>query len=168
LIGGSNILIIKDMSNLKIIKGDGEVTEVNKNLYEVLVKLPKPIPKFNLSKDQIYWYNFFGQQLVDTKKLTKPDLIHLHRLATSVDYYVQAEQKINEKGFDGGLIQTFKGGATNVSGYVTVREKMIKEIDELSKHFGFSFKDRSKLVEVKASDSGQIDMFASFLNASHG
>lgn len=31
------------MSNLKIIKGDGEVAEVNKNLYEVLTKLPTPL-----------------------------------------------------------------------------------------------------------------------------
>ncbi|WP_119792064.1 P27 family phage terminase small subunit [Flavobacterium anhuiense] len=153
---------------MKIIKGDGEIAEVNKNFYEILTKLPAPIPKLNLSKDQKYWYNFFGQQLVDTKKLTKPDLIHLHRLAKSVDYYVQAEQKIADFGYDGGLIQTYKGGATNVSGHVTVREKMIKEIDELSKHFGFSFKDRSKLVEIKTTDPGQGDLFEGFLNANHG
>jgi phage terminase small subunit len=66
------------------------------------------------------------------------------------------------------LIQTFKGGATNVSGYVTIREKMIKEINELSKHFGFSFKDRGKLVEQKETDSGQQDIFKQFLEASHG
>lgn len=153
---------------MKIIKGDGEIAEVNKNLYEILNKLPAPNSKLNLSKDQMYWYKFFGQQLVDSKKLTKPDLIHLHRLATSVDYYVMAEQKINKLGFDGGLIQTFKGGATNVSGYVTIREKMIKDIDELSKHFGFSFKDRSKLVEVKATDPNQVDLFSDFLKANHG
>ena len=156
------------MSNLKIIKGDGEVAEVNKNLYEVLTKLPTPLAIMKLSKDQVFWYKFFGQQLIDTKKLTKPDLIHLHRLSKSVDYYVQAEQKIAELGFDGGLIQIYKGGATNVSGYVTVREKMIKEIDELSKHFGFSFKDRSKLVEIKTTDPGQLDIFEGFLNAKHG
>lgn len=155
------------MSKLRLV-GDNEVVEVNKNLFEILKKLPSPISKFNLSKDQVFWYKFFGQQLVDTKKLTKPDLIHLHRLATSVDYYVQAESKINELGFDGGLIQTFKGGATNVSGYVTIREKMIKDIDELSKHFGFSFKDRSKLVEIKNTDSGQTDLFDQFLNSKHG
>ncbi|WP_281321992.1 P27 family phage terminase small subunit [Flavobacterium aestivum] len=153
---------------MKIITGDGEVAEVNKNLYVILDKLPAPISKFNLSKDQMFWYKFFGQQLVDTKKLTKPDLIHLHRLAKSVDYYIQAEEKISDLGFDGGLIQTFKGGATNVSGYVTIREKMIKEIDELSKHFGFSFKDRSKLVEIKATDPAQVDMFDQFLKANHG
>lgn len=156
------------MQNMKVIKGDGEIVEVNKNLFEILIKLPAPISKFNLSKDQFYWYKYFGQQLVDTKKLTKPDLIHLHRLAASVDYYVQAEQKINELGFDGGLIQTFKGGATNVSGYVTIREKMIKDIDELSKHFGFSFKDRSKLVDIKAKDPNQPDLFEEFLKENHG
>lgn len=156
------------MGNFKVIKNDGEVKEVNKNLYEVLIKLPSPISRFNLSKEQKYWYDFFGQQLVETKKLTKPDLIHLHQLATSVDYYIQAEAKIREKGFDGGLIQTFKGGATNVSGYVTIREKMIKEINELSKHFGFSFKDRSKLVDQKEVDPNQVNLFDQFLKINHG
>lgn len=156
------------MYNMKIIKGGGEIAEVNKNLYEILKTLPSPNSKITMSKDQVYWYKYFGQQLVDTKKLTKPDLIHLIRLAKSVDYYIQAEEKIQQLGFDGGLIQTFKGGATNVSGYVTVREKMIKEIDELSKHFGFSFKDRNKLIEHKEIDSGQTDLFDSFLKANHG
>jgi len=156
------------MEKLRIIKGDGEVAVVNKNLYEILKKLPAPNSKFELSKEQKYWYEYFGQQLIDTQKLTKPDLIHLHQLATSVDYYIQAENEIRKQGFHGGLIQTFKGGATNVSGYVTIREKMIKEINELSKHFGFSFKDRSKLVEQKETDSGQQDIFKQFLEASHG
>jgi P27 family predicted phage terminase small subunit len=156
------------MDKLRIIKGDGEVAVVNKNLYEILKKLPAPNSKFELSKEQKYWYEYFGQQLIDTQKLTKPDLIHLHQLATSVDYYIQAENEIRDKGFHGGLIQTFKGGATNVSGYVTIREKMIKEINELSKHFGFSFKDRGKLVEQKETDSGQQDIFKQFLEASHG
>jgi P27 family predicted phage terminase small subunit len=156
------------MTNLKIVNGNGEITDVNKNLYEILKKLPAPNAKFELTKDQEYWYKYFGQQLVDTRKLTKPDLLHLHQLATSVDYYIQAEQKIRKLGFDGGLIQTFKGGATNVSGYVTIREKMIKEINELSKHFGFSFKDRSKLIERNVTDSGQVDLFDQFLKANHG
>lgn len=136
----------------------------NKNLYDVLDKLPAPLARFNLSKDQKYWYKYFGEQLVSSGRLTKPDLVHLHRLATTVDYYVQAEEKITEKGYDGGLIQTFKGGATNVSGHFTLREKMIKDLDELSKHFGFSFKDRSKLTDVKNFDPGQGDLFTGFLN----
>lgn len=156
------------MGNMKIIKNDGEIAEVNKNLYEILKKLPAPSLKFNLSKEQKYWYEYFGQQLVDTKKLTKPDLIHLHQLATSVDYYIQAENEIKAKGFHGGLIQTFKGGATNVSGYVTIREKMIKEINELSKHFGFSFKDRHKLIDTKQTDENQTDLFTAFFKANNG
>lgn len=156
------------MEKLRIIKGDGELAVVNKNLYEILKKLPAPNSKFELSKEQKYWYEYFGQQLVDTQKLTKPDLIHLHQLATSVDYYIQAENEIRKQGFHGGLIQTFKGGATNVSGFVTIREKMIKEVNELSKHFGFSFKDRTKLVEQKETDPSQQDIFKQFLEASHG
>lgn len=159
------------MRNMKVIKNDGkddDVVVVNKNLYEILKKLPEPSSKFSLSKDQKYWYQYFGQQLVDTKKLTKPDLIHLHQLATSVDYYIQAENEIRDKGFYGGLIQTFKGGATNVSGFVTIREKMIKEINDLSKHFGFSFKDRSKLIDAAKTDENQTDLFTAFLNANNG
>ncbi|MBF05005.1 MAG: hypothetical protein CMP76_17145 [Flavobacterium sp.] len=159
---------MKGETNLKIIKGDGEVVNVNKNLYEVLKNLPAPLKKMNLTNDQKYWYKYFGQQLIDSRKLTKPDLIHLHRLATSVDYYIQAEKEIRKQGFHGGLIQTFKGGATNVSGYVTIREKMIKDIDELSKHFGFSFKDRSKIQEPSKGDEGQTNLFEQFLKAKHG
>lgn len=156
------------MGNLKIVTGDGTVAEANKNLYEILTKLPSPNGKFELTKDQEYWYKYYGQQLVDTKKLTKPDLFHLHQLAVSIDRYIQAEKFIQEKGFIGGVIQEFKGGATNISGFMTVREKMVKEINELSKHFGFSFKDRSKLVEVKSTDPAQGDLFNDFLNAKHG
>ena len=155
-------------SNLKIVKGDGEVVKVNENLYEILKKLPAPLEKMQLTADQKYWYKYFGEQLIDSQKLTKPDLLHLHTLATSVDYYIQAEKEIRKKGFHGGLIQTFKGGATNVSGYVTIREKMIKDIDRLSKHFGFSFSDRSKLKDQKATDPGQVSLFDEFLKAKHG
>lgn len=150
-------------SNLSIVTGSGEVVKVNENLYQILDKLPPPISKMNLSKDQKYWYNYFGQQLIDSKKLTKPDLIHLHRLAKSIDYYIQAENQISNLGYFDGLIQVFKGGATNVSGHVTIREKMIKEIDELSKHFGFSFKDRQKLKDNSNTNPAQTDLFDDFM-----
>lgn len=155
-------------SNLKIVKGDGKVVKVNENLYEILKKLPAPLEKMQLTVDQKYWYKYFGEQLIDSQKLTKPDLLHLHTLATSVDHYIQAEKEIRKKGFHGGLIQTFKGGATNVSGYVTIREKMIKDIDRLSKHFGFSFSDRSKLKDQKPTDTSQVSLFDEFLKAKHG
>lgn len=161
---------MKEESKLRNMKGEivewDTATSSGKNsqLYDILDKLPAPMAKFNLSKDQKFWYKYFGEQLISSKKLTKPDLVHLHRLATTIDFYIQAEAEINSRGFQGGLIQTFATGATNVSGYVTIREKMIKDMDELSKHFGFSFKDRSKLTEVKTSDPGQGDLFSGFLN----
>ncbi|WP_158962581.1 P27 family phage terminase small subunit [Myroides fluvii] len=160
------------MKENKLLNMSGEIVEwenatttgKNQQLYDVLDKLPAAMAKFNLTKDQKFWYKYFGEQLVSSNKLTKPDLVHLHRLATTIDYYIQAEAEINSRGFQGGLIQTFATGATNVSGYVTIREKMIKDMDELSKHFGFSFKDRNKLVDVPKGDPGQGDLFAGFLN----
>lgn len=160
------------MKKNKLVNIEGEILDwdessssgKNGKLYDVLEKLPSPLARFNLTKDQKFWYKFFGEQLVSSKKLTRPDLVHLHRLSTSIDYYIQAEAEINSRGFHGGLIQTFATGAANVSAYVTIREKMIKDMDELSKHFGFSFKDRNKLVEVKTSDPAQGDLFAGFLN----
>ncbi len=129
---------------MKVVTGDG-INETQ-NLYTVLDKLPAPMSKFSLSSAQKFWYNYVGKLLVSTNKLTAPDLIHLHAFARSIDYYLQAEEKIAEKGY-GGLVQTFASGASNVSGHITLREKMLKEIDNYSKHFGFSFKDRQKLNE---------------------
>lgn len=132
---------MENNNHLKIVTGDG-----SKNLYKVLENLPSPMAKFKLSTNQKFWYNYIGKILVETKKLTQPDLIHLHAFARSVDYYLQAEEQIAIKGYS-GLVQTFSSGASNVSGHITLREKMLKEIDNFSKHFGFSFKDRQKLNE---------------------
>ena len=140
-----------------VMKGDGKATAAD--LYTPLAKLPGASSRFKLTSDQNYWYNYFGEQLIATKRLMRPDLIHLHRLARSVDYYIQAEEKIQEHGYYGGLIQTFKNGTTNVSGHITIREKMLKEIDDLSKHFGFSFLDRKKLKDDKPVDDGQLNAF---------
>jgi phage terminase small subunit len=156
------------MANLKIVDGNGEIKKVNKNLYQILDKLPAPNSKFSLSKDAKYWYDYFGQQLVDTQKLTKPDLIHLVQLATAVDYYIQNENEILKRGYIGGVVQIFKGGASNISGFISARKSFIAEINGLSKHFGFSFADRSKLNENKETNTGQVDMFEEFKNAKHG
>jgi phage terminase small subunit len=147
-------------ANMRVVQ-DGEVVEVNKNLYVILTSLPAPDKKFNLTDDQKYWYKFFGKQLVESKKLTKPDLVHLHRLAKSVDYYIQAENHIDKLGYYDGLVQVFKTGATNVSAHVTLRDKMLADIDSLSSHFGFSFKDRSKLKE-QTTNPGQLDIWAEY------
>lgn len=153
--------------NLRIVRGNGETVEVNKNLYEILKKLPAPMSKMDLSDNQKFWYKYFGQILIDSKKLTKPDLIHLHSLARSVDYYLQAESEINKRGYTGGLVQIFATGASNVSGHVTLREKMLKEIDNASKHFGFSFKDRMKLNE-SSEQSTQLSLFEKEMFAKNG
>ena len=145
-------------ANMKIIKNEGEIVEVNKNLYEILKKLPAPDKNFIMTKTQKHWWNYYGQQLVDAKKLTKTDLIHLFRLAKSIDYYIQAENEIAKRDFIGGLVQVFKTGATNITGFVSIRDNALSDIDKISKHFGFSFKDRKALKEGEAP-SAQLDLF---------
>lgn len=145
---------------------DAETKKSNNNLYEIITKLPAAISRFNLTKDQKFWYKYYGDQLVSSNKLTKTDLFHLHRLAQSIDYYLQAETEISKRGYNGGLVQTYTSGAANVSAHWTLREKCLKDIDEISKHFGFSFKDRAKLTQIK-EDPGQLDIFEQFLNK-HG
>ena len=154
---------------MEVVKKDGEwigaeTKKINNDLYEVITKLPLPDKRFELSKDQKYWYKYFGDQLVKSNKLTKPDLVHLHRLARSIDYMLQAELEIERKGYHGGLVQTFATGASNISAHVSIREKMIKDVDDISKHFGFSFKDRAKLVQIK-EDPAQLDIFEQFLQS---
>jgi len=145
---------------------DAETKKSNNNLYEIITKLPGAHSKFNLTKDQKFWYKFYGEQLVSSSKLTKTDLFHLHRLAKSIDYFIQAEDAMNELGYEGGLVQTYKSGAANVSAHWTLREKCLKDIDEISKHFGFSFKDRAKLTQIK-EDPQQLDIFNNFFEK-HG
>lgn len=141
-----------------------ETKKSNDNLYEIIKKLPAPIGKFYLTKDQKFWYKYYGDQLVSSNKLTKTDLFHLHRLAQSIDYYLQAQEEISKRGYSGGLVQTYASGAANVSAHWTLREKCLKDIDEISKHFGFSFKDRAKLTQIK-EDPGQLDIFEQFFKA---
>lgn len=152
---------------MEVVHKDGEwfnpeTKKSNNDLYEIITKLPAPISKFNLTKDQKFWYKYYGDQLVNSNKLTKTDMFHLHRLARSIDYYLQAEDEIASRGYFGGLIQTYVSGASNVSAHLTLREKMLKDIDEISKHFGFSFKDRAKLVQIK-EDPQQLDLFDRFM-----
>lgn len=145
---------------------DAETKISASNLYEIITKLPAPIKRFNLTKNQVFWYKYYGDQLISSNKLTKTDLFHLHRLAQSIDYYLQAEEEMSKRGYHGGLIQTYVSGATNVSAHWTLREKCLKDIDEISKHFGFSFKDRAKLTQIK-EDPGQLDIFTEFFKQ-HG
>ena len=145
---------------MKVIKGDG--LEKSNELYQALNKLPAPISRFNLNTDQKHWYKHFGKELLSTNQLAKVDLIHLHKLAVAVDIYTQAVAAMNEKGYNGGIIQTFTTGAAQISPHITAQEKAIKQIDDVSKHFGFSFRDRFKLEKPNQDDPAQTSLFDKF------
>ena len=141
-----------------------EVQDEEKTLYDVLNKIPQPRKHFVLNEKQKVLRYWFGAQFLKTREFTELDLPHLQRAAFWLDARNMAIAKINEKGYDGGLVQTFTSNATNVSGHVTIVEKADKHLDDVSAHFGLSFKDRKKLAMEK-SDPAQLDMFTQFLNA---
>lgn len=154
----------KSITNLKVHKGENLLEETSADLYKPINKLPAPSFKYNLTKDQEYWYDYFGKLLIATSKLTKADLFHLHRVARSIDYYIQAENEIQKKGYYGGLVQATPNNYYQISAHVTVRDKMLKDISEVSAHFGFSFLDRKKL-KFEEKPTNQMNLFDEFLKA---
>jgi hypothetical protein len=160
-------------NNLKIVhKSSGEIKQ-NKSadetaLYEILQKLPAPKKEFNLTKDQKKWWFWFGREFLTTKQLTTGDLIHLQNAAVSMDARNKMLLKINtlnENDVDGtaGWVQVFANKTNNVSGYQTMYEKATKQLEDVSAHFGLSFKDRNKL-KMPTGDPAQLDFFESFIN----
>lgn len=140
-------------------KSDGSVEE-SKNeqpLYEILKNLPKPEARFKLNASQKKWWYWFGYELVKTHQIAKLDLKHLQKAAFWMDVRCQAISKINKEGYD-GLVQTFKSGATNVTGHVSILEKADKHLDEVSAHFGLSIKDRMK-IKTDVQPDNQLSLF---------
>jgi phage terminase small subunit len=144
-----------------------ETSAEEKQLYDVLEKLPQPRKHFNLSDDQKKLWYWFGAQFLKTKQLTELDLIHLQKAAFWLNQRNNNIRQINRlNGKDpfgvAGTVQTFVNGANNVTGYISIVEKADKHLDEVSAHFGLSFRDRKKLA-IENNDPGQLDIFANFI-----
>ena len=154
------------MENTKLTvahKSSGDIKNPEeKALYNILKKLPTPSPRMNLSKNQKYWWKWFGVEFISTNQFSKVDLQHLQSAAVWMDARCQAIEKINEKGY-AGLVQTFAAGATNISGHLTIVEKADKQLDKVSAHFGLSIRDRQKL-KVEKADSTQLSLFETVMN----
>lgn len=130
---------------------------------EFLDSLPSPVHD-HYNEDQIKYYQMMGNFLIETKKLKKQDLPNVEAWAIYYDQFIQATKHINLKGYEGGLVQKFKGGATNVSGHVTIQEKAFSKMLQISRIFGLSLRDRADLESVYNSEGGQMDLFQEFLN----
>lgn len=164
-------IVHKNQEQQQNVVSDSESKEIE-NLYEVLKELPKP-QNMNLTAAQIKWWYWFGLEFVKTKQLTSTDLVHLQNAAVSMDArcklikIINAENKKSNNGV-GGWVQRFASGATNVTGYQTMYEKATKQLDDISAHFGLSFKDRKKLGAIENANEGQLDLFQEVVNRLHG
>ena len=158
---------MKENNNLSVAhKNKGEIkTLSDKPLYEILKKSPSIPSKFNLTKNQKFWWRWFAVEFVKTNQFSKLDLIHLQTASFWLSARCAAYEIINKKNESGGLlgmVQTFKGGATNITGFMSVVKDADKALDNVSSHFGLSFKDRNKLGEVKTETDGQLSLFEQF------
>lgn len=121
-----------------------------------------PKPSFDLTESQKKFYHRYGKELQKAKKLKNRDSIALTMLAVSLDEYMQCEFKIREMGFIDGVVQVFKSGATNVSGYVSARSNAFKEVLRLSKSLGLSIRDRKEIDRI--GDPNQSELFSDPIN----
>lgn len=132
-------------------------TPEEKTLYDVLKELPKPSAQFKLSAKQKFWWYYFGKEFLKTKQLSLLDLTHLQKAAFWMDARAQAFKEIQNLGYK-GLVQKFHSGATNITGHVSIVEKADKHLDEVSAHFGLSFRDRQKL-NITDAPENQLSLF---------
>lgn len=152
------------MTTMKVIKNGKtkEAASEQKRLYKILSELPEPEKTMKLTPRQKKWWYWLGAELLQSRKLTKPDLIHLQKAAFWLDARVQAYQEIKELGYYDGLVQKFRSGATNVSAHITIIEKADKALNDFSAHFGLSIKDRVKLKQTKETNPDQFSLFEEF------
>ena len=153
--------------NLEVVhQGKGGVIPLNpeeEKLYQILDTLPKPETSMRLSTAQKKWWYWFGYEFIKTKQFSKLDLMHLQQAAFWMDARSQAYKKINTEGYE-GLVQTFKTGATNVTGHISIVEKADKHLGDVSAHFGLSIRDRQKLKKSDEIPTGQLDLWDMIMN----
>lgn len=138
-------------------------TEEEKNLYKILEKLPAPKKEMNLSKDQRKLWYWIGKEFLTTSQICLLDLYHLQTLVQAVDKRNKMYKIINEKNEKdfskmAGSVQTFATGARQISPEEIMVKNYTSEINEVSKLFGFSIKDRQKLTAAPTA-SNQLDLF---------
>ncbi len=157
---------------MKVIhKEKGKITKEKKQeLYEMLKSVPAPSSRFCLNTAQKYWWYWFGRELIKTNSFAKLDTIHLSSAAYWLDTrnialkFINRENKKNPDKPLAGVVQTFKGGSTNISAYVSLVSKADKALNNISEHFGLSLRDRNKLISAKEVDPDQLDIFKDFMD----
>jgi phage terminase small subunit len=154
------------MAKMKVLHGNKSVENEQTKLYKILKELPQPDSKMALTAAQKYWWYWFGAEFLSTRKLTKVDLVHLQELAFWMDARSKAYKVVRKMGYD-GLVQTFKSGATNITGHLSVIEKADKHISDISAHFGMSIRDRKRLKE-KQDNPDQTNLFDELLKKKIG
>jgi phage terminase small subunit len=131
----------------------------------ILSELPIPSNWMNFDEMQKHIYNKIGSGLIKTGKLAELDVMSLVILSIEYYKYFKLHAKImvlEEEEATSGLVQVFKTGASNVTGYVSAQNLALKNIMKLSRQFGLTIRDRKEIGIME--NTGQLSMEDEFFN----
>lgn len=132
---------------------------------DALSELPLPSNWMNFDEMQKHIYYKIGNGLLKTGKLAELDIMSLSIL--TIEYYKYFKlhakiMKLENEDATSGLVQVFKTGASNVTGYVSAQNLALKNIMKLSRQFGLTIRDRKEIGIMEST--GQLSMEDEFFN----
>lgn len=128
---------------------------------DTLMEVPKA-PVYLTKEAKKHW-NEIGGILAKNELLKEKFLTHLEVLAEGKaqwEFALREITKANKEKFGTGYVQKFTSGATNVSVFVTLKEKAMDDILKCCKAFGLDPKSEKDL----KIETGQYDLFAELMN----
>ncbi len=147
--------------------GKGKVLSINHNK-DTLFQCPKaPI---YLSLEAKVHYKKWGTILAQNERLKSLFLPALEVYAEGMaqwEFAIKEINKNNKEKFGTGYVQRFASGASNVSVYVTLKDKAEDSLIKCFKLFGLDPKSEKDL-KAETKDPGQLDLFGKLLALKNG
>lgn len=145
----------------KEFKGTLKKSRVTVSKTEPLKRLPKP--HFKLTDEAYVFFETTARMLMTTGAVTALDVHALTYYAFYVSVFTKAIENSN-----GNYVQTFQGGATNITGNYSLIKDAQKQIQYYLKVLGLTIKDRGTIIAFaepeKEDENNPLDAIAEMLN----
>ena len=128
---------------------------------ETLIQVPKA-PVYLTDEAKKHWYEV-GAILAKNDLLKEKFLTHLEVLSEAkaqLEFSLREIKKANKEKYGTGYFQKFSSGASNVSVFVTLKEKAVDDILKCCKAFGLDPRSEKDL----KVETGQYNLFEELMN----
>ena len=146
---------------------NGRVLSINHGK-DTLLKCPKP-PIYLTDEAKVH-YKAMGAILAKNDRLKELYLTALEVYADAMaqwEFAIKEIKKANSEKFGTGYIQKFSSGASNVSVYVTLKDKAEDSLFKCFKQFGLDPKSEKDL-KAETTDPNQMSLFEQLLAKKNG